>query len=127
MSRPSAKYPTELELEILKVLWAAGPLPGKEIRDALAVDRELTYQSVMTVLSIMEEKGYVTRKKQGPTYCYRAKVTHQGTTRRMMRDVVDRLFNGSAASAMLNLLETSDVSDEELDSLIEHVKRLKKG
>ena len=61
MSRRVSKHPTELELEILRVLWESGPLTGQAIRSALAPDRSLTYQSVMTVLGIREEKRYVTR------------------------------------------------------------------
>ena len=126
MARPVSRHPTELELEILKVLWEKGPLMGREVRDALSAERDLTYQSIMTVLGIMEEKGYVARKKQSGSFSYRAKVTQHLTAKRMMRDLVDRLFGGSATTAMLNLLETSDVSDEELSQITDLVKRLKK-
>ena len=107
------KHPTELELEILKRLWELGPLSGKAIRDALASTRELTYQSVMTVLGIMEDKRFVKRKKEGGNFVYRPRVTEKTTSKRMLHDLIDRLYNGSAATAMLNLLETSDLTDEE--------------
>ncbi len=123
MSRRVSKHPTELELEILRVLWESGPLTGQAIRSALAPDRSLTYQSVMTVLGIMEEKRYVTRKKSDGRYEYRARVSKSATAKRMMRDLVDRLFDGSAASAMINLLESSDLSDEELKELRAEVNR----
>ncbi len=57
MVRPTSKHPTELELEILKILWRAKPLTGRQVRDALAEFRELAYTSVMTVMGTMEDKG----------------------------------------------------------------------
>ena len=63
MARPTSKHPTELELEILKVLWRASPLTGRQVRDALVGFRDLAYTSVMTIMGIMEDKGYVRRKK----------------------------------------------------------------
>lgn len=123
MARHTTRHPTDLELEILKRLWQSEPLSGRQIRDALNPERELTYQSVMTVLGIMEEKGYVKRKKEGSSYLYRTRVTEQATSKNMLADLVQRLFNGSATAAMLNLLETSDLSDEELSKLRDSVNR----
>lgn len=126
MPRRVSKYPTDLELEVLQVLWDAGPLAGGALRDALESTRTLTYQSVMTVLGIMEEKGYVARKKSGGRFEYRARISKPATAKRMMLDLVDRLFDGSTASAMINLLESSDFSDQELMELREEVKRTQK-
>ncbi|TWT83945.1 Methicillin resistance regulatory protein MecI [Planctomycetes bacterium CA13] len=123
MPRRVSKHPTELELEVLQVLWDTGPLAGGAVRDALESTRTLTYQSVMTILGIMEEKGYVARKKSGGRFEYRARITKPTTAKRMMRDLVDRLFDGSTASAMINLLESSDLSDQELKDLREEVNR----
>jgi predicted transcriptional regulator len=102
--------------------------PGSEIRTALEAERSVTYQSVMTVLGIMENKGLVSRKKIGGQFRYRARVTQAATAKRMMRDLVDRLFGGSTAVAMINLLESSDLSDAELDQLrLEVARNQKKG
>ena len=120
-----AKRPTELELEILKCLWEQAPQSGKALRDALAATRELTYQSVMTVLGIMEDKEFVKRKKEGGNFVYRPRITEKTTSKRMLHDLIDRLYNGSAATAMLNLLETSDLTDEELNELRDSVNRRK--
>jgi len=123
MARPVSKQPTELELEILKILWELGACSGRRLRDQLATQRDLTYQSVMTILDIMEDKGYVRRKKVAGSFEYRAKVTQQATSKRMMQDLVARLFGGSARAAMLNLLETSDLSDSEIAQLRQIVEK----
>jgi len=130
MARPASQHPTDLELEILKVLWRDGPNPVRHVRDALAAGgRELAYTSVMTVMNIMADKGYVKRNKnakEGGGYVYHPQVKEQATTGRMLRDLVDRAFDGSAAAAMVNLLRSADVSDEELRQLREVISRMAK-
>lgn len=124
MPRPASPHPTELELEILKILWREGALSGRQVRDALAVaGRELALTSVITILNIMAGKGYVRRAKRQGVFAYRPKVARQSTLGKMLRDLVDRAFAGSAAAAMLHLLETSDVSDEELHQLRQLIAR----
>lgn len=117
MTRPASRYPTELELEILKVLWKEGPLPVRAVREALSPERDLAYTSVMTMMNIMTDKGYVTRTKKGNGFVYKPKVNWQSTASRMLDDVVDRVFEGSAGSAALHLLEAGDIDEAELDAL----------
>jgi len=123
MARPSSRYPTELELEILKILWKNGPSPVREVRDALKDFRDLAYTSVMTILNIMVEKGYVQRAKVGNSYAYRACLDRESTERDMVRDLVERVFDGSAAAAMLHLIETADIDDAELERLRALIRR----
>ena len=123
MARPTSRHPTELELEILKVLWREGPLSGRGIRDALAEIRDLAYTSVMTIMRIMTEKKYAQREKVGGHFIYHACVTEKKVTQRMLGDIVDRVFDGSAAAVMLNLLQTADLDEQELKQLREIVNR----
>ena len=74
-------------------------------------------------MNIMTRKGYLRRKKQGASYVYRASVTQRATTRRMLRDLVERAFDGSAAAVMVNLLETADIDAAELDRLRQLIRR----
>ena len=123
MARSTSKHPTELELEILKILWRDGALTGREVRDRLAEVRDLAYTSVMTVMGIMEDKGYVKRKKTGKTFIYSPRVTEAATKKRMLRDVVDRVYEGSTMSVVVYLLEASDIDPDELKQLRELIKR----
>ena len=123
MARPQSRHPTELELEILKILWERGPLSGQEVRKALAGFRKLAYTSVMTIMGIMEGKGYLRRKKVRARFIYSARVSEQATTKRILKDVVHRVFDGSVAAVMVRLLETSDLDPEELEKLRELIKR----
>lgn len=116
--RRNSKFPTELELEILKVVWGCGRCSVREVRDALAArGRELAYTSVMTMMTIMTEKGYLRRSRAGNSYEYRPRVTHEWTAGRMLKDVVERAFDGSAASAMVHLIESGEVDEGELAEL----------
>jgi predicted transcriptional regulator len=117
MARPASKHPTELELEILKVLWEKSPLSVREVREALLATRRLAYTSVMTIMNIMVDKGYLRREKEGPSFVYEPVARRDATVRRMLKDLVDRVFNGSAAAAMVNLLESSDLDKDELQRL----------
>ncbi len=117
MARPTSRHPTELELEILKVLWRDGPAPVRQVRDAIAGFRDLAATSVTTVMNIMVEKGYLARRKAGGSFVYRPRVTRKSTTRRMLRDLLDRAFDGSAAAMMLGLVETADLDAREVGAL----------
>ena len=123
MARPQSKHPTELELEILKVLWRDGWSSGRDVRDALAQFRNLAYTSVMTILGIMEQKGYVRRKKTGNSYVYSTRIREETVTRKMLRDLIDRAFHGSISTALVGLLESSEIDAEELRQLRELIQR----
>lgn len=117
MPRRSSKHPTELELEILKVLWRDGPSTVRHVREALTDFRELAHTSVMTIMGIMTDKRYLRRSKDGNRYVYRARVGEQETTAGILGQVVDRVFDGSAVSVLMRLLETHDIDAKELTEL----------
>ena len=117
MTRPASRYPTELELEILKVVWRDGPCTVRQVRDALAEFRDLAYTSVMTVMNIMTRKKYLTRHKDGRSYMYSPRVAEAETKQGLLGDVVERAFDGSARAVMLSLLELGDIGEAELGEL----------
>ena len=88
--------PTELELDILKIVWRDGAMTVRTVRDALAPTRDLAYTSVMTMMTIMVKKGYLRRRKQGSGYLYHATVSQAETTGKMLGDMVDRVFGDAA-------------------------------
>ncbi|MHC4293963.1 MAG: BlaI/MecI/CopY family transcriptional regulator [Planctomycetota bacterium] len=117
MARPASRHPTDLELEILKIIWREGPSNVREVRGALRGFRKLAYTSVMTIMTIMTKKGYLSRKKKGMCYVYRPRVSREGTIRKMLRDLMDRAFDGSASCLMANLLESKKLSKAEIREL----------
>lgn len=127
MARSPSKYPTELELEILKVLWQLGPATVRQVREALVPVRDLAYTSVMTVMSIMTGKGYVSRTKDGRTFVYRAIYREEKASKNLLQDIVDRVFGGSTTAVMQHLLETSELDDEELKQIRTLINRKSRG
>jgi BlaI family transcriptional regulator, penicillinase repressor len=118
MARPASRYPTELELQILKVLWQQSPLLAREVQGTLAKDgRELAKTSVITTLNTMVEKNYLKRKKQGNTYLFSPLITEEEVGNRVLGDVVDRVFDGSTASVVMKLFDVRDIDDDELKEL----------
>lgn len=123
MARPASKHPTELELEILKIIWRIGPATGRQVRDALEGFRDLALTSVLTILNVMTRKRYLKRSRGECGYVYSARVTEQSTVGRILADLVDRVFNGSTSALMLNLLKTKNIDPDELKYLRELIDR----
>ena len=124
MARRRLSHPTELELEILKRLWREGPMTVREVRESLEDDfRKLAHTSVITIMNIMVEKAHVTKAKGRGGYVYKARIRRESTLKRMMGDLVDRAYEGSAAAAAMQLLEGGPVSARELEQLRELLDR----
>ncbi len=117
MPRRASKHPTELELEILKILWAHGPLTVKQVREELAAFRDLAPTSVITVMNIMVKKKYLAKRKQAGSYEYRPRVAEGDVAGGMLTDVVDRAFRGSTSTVVQRLLETSDLDEAEIERI----------
>ena len=128
MARTRSQHPTELELEILKILWEEAPLPVREVRARLEsrADRPLAHSTVITMLNIMYDKGFLKRKKDGKSFLFSPKVKKDRVTGGMMGDLLSRAFNGSPAAMVLNLLETTDVDADELAEIRKLISRKSK-
>ena len=125
MARSESEHPTELELEILKVLWDESPLPVREVRARLdqSAGRPLAHSTVVTMLNIMHRKGFVRRRKEGRAFFFSPKDQRKNVVGRMMGDLVSKAFDGSATALVLNLIETNDLDAEELGELRKLINR----
>jgi BlaI family transcriptional regulator, penicillinase repressor len=124
MARPASKYPTELELLILKVLWRGAPVLAREVQDALAAEgRELAKTSIITTLNTMVAKRYLSRTKMGNTYLFAPKISESEVGDRVMGDVVDRVFDGSTSAVLLKLFDVKEVDADELKELRKIIDR----
>lgn len=130
MARKKSKHPTELELEILKTLWAESPRTVREVRAAMAAGgRELAHTSLITTLNVMFDKGFVKRKaaREGRGYEFSPKLSRDDVSKEMVGDLVDRVFSGSASAMMLSLLETEQLDADDHAALRKAIKRYRKG
>jgi len=116
MARRPSNFPTQLELQILKILWRHEALSVREIREALAnhEQRELAHTTVVTTLHTMTDKKLVHRERiNAKAYRFSARITEQAVSSGMLDDLLNRVFDGSAAALVLNLLESEQVGDDE--------------
>jgi predicted transcriptional regulator len=114
-----------LQLRIMKVLWTLQQATVSEVHAALSADK-LAYTTVATMLRKMEARGLVDHEERERRFVYRATVSESQVTCSMAADLVDRLFDGSLASAVSHLLETRDVSREELLALEQLIRQRKR-
>ena len=118
MARPKSEHPTELELQILKVLWQRSPLPVREVRDALAAaGRDLAHTSVITTLNVMVRKRYLRRWMQGNACLFEPRISREEASQRMLGDMVNRVFDGSATAVVLSLFDSAELNAADLKEL----------
>jgi len=106
------RRPTDAELAILRVLWTRGPSTVREVVDAMR--HQGAYTTVLKTLQIMTEKGLVDRDDAARTHVYAAAASEGSTQRQLVTDLMQRLFDGSAAKLVLHALEAGKASSEEL-------------
>lgn len=126
MSRPPSRYPTELELTILKLLWRDGPLTANQVRDLLAEEAEhdIAVTSAITTLNTMVDKTYLSRDRDGRAFVYTPEVEESAVSRGILRDVIERVFDGSASALMLHLIEDRKITARERRELEAMIERL---
>jgi predicted transcriptional regulator len=107
---------TEVELELMEVLWQKGEASVGEIVEALPEER-LAYSSVLTVMRILEQKGYVTHEKEGRAFIYRPLVDREQARKNVVGYMLRRFFDNSPELLVVNLLENESLSQSEIDRL----------
>jgi BlaI family penicillinase repressor len=117
MVRPRHENPTPAELEVLQVLWERGPGTVREVMKVLNQERPRAYTSVMSLMNVMEEKGLLRSKPEGRAFLYSAKVSRDKVQSRMVGDLLGRVFEGSASSLVLHLLEQSKADPQEIEQI----------
>jgi BlaI family transcriptional regulator, penicillinase repressor len=108
----------------MKVLWRLGSTSVAEVRRQLAGEK-LAYTTVATMLRKMENRGLVRHREEDRRFLYEAIVSAEAVTQCMADDLVDRLFQGSLADAVTHLIQSREVSHEELDRLEELIRQRK--
>jgi predicted transcriptional regulator len=117
LARSTSVTLTEAELRIMNALWDRGPSTVHEVLNALPAKPVLAYNSVLTIVRILEKKGYVKHVKDGRSHIYAAQIDRQHASRFEVKHLVGRFFGDSHEMLVLNILEEKGVDEEELQRL----------
>ena len=115
MARKKSPNLTEGELRLMEVVWEKGEATVADVADALPKQLGLAYNTVLTTMRILEEKGYLrhSKSKEGRAFLYKPVVTRQEASRGAVRHLLRRFFGNSAEALVLNLVESEDLSENE--------------
>jgi BlaI family penicillinase repressor len=123
MSRPAAMDLTQRELEVMHVFWRHGPLTAVQVREHLdGTGRVLTYTTVANLVRILHDKGFVKQLNTERPFVYAPARSHEQVSKRLLGDVLDRVFAGSREQLLVRLLEQRKLTDGEralLEAILE--------
>lgn len=114
MSPKPSSQPTEVELQILGILWDLGASPVRDIHTRLAAMKGTNYSTTVKMLSVMLQKGLVTRQEGVRPMVYKAAVTRAAAGKKFVSELIQKVYEGSALSLVLQALSTKKPSAEEI-------------
>ena len=113
---------TDTELEIMHVVWDLDGGTVRQVHEILNQQRPLAYTTVMTMMNILEEKGHLTRRKEGRAYRYQPVRPKSQVISGMVDDFVGRVFEGSAAPLVVSLVKDKKISKKDLDEIARMIR-----
>ena len=117
---------TEQELEIMKVVWRLGTPTVREVYEDMRTSRRIANTTVMTMMNILGQKGYLTKTSGDRAFIYTPAQPERQVICGMVRDFVDRVFNGAAEPLLLHLVEDEKLTAKEIEDIRRSAKRSKR-
>lgn len=117
---------TEQELEIMKVVWRLETATVRHVYEALLERRRIAYTTVMTMMNILETKGHLKKRYEDRAYVYQPSQPQKQVIRSMVREFVNRVFNGSAEPLLAHLVEDRHLTESDLDDIRRTIKAARK-
>ena len=107
----------------MKIVWSRGAATVRDVYEELLAKRKIAYTTVMTMMGVLETKGHLKKTSGDKAYVYRPVRPKQEVIGGMVRDFVSRVFNGSAKPLLLHLVESEQVTSEEIEEVRRMLKR----
>jgi predicted transcriptional regulator len=120
--RPKHNTLTSLALEIMKLVWQRGAATVRDVYEVLLERRKIAYTTVMTMMKILETKGYLKKRRRDRAFLYRPALPKNQIIRGMIREFVDRVFNGSAGPLLVHLVKTRHLREKDLQKIVRLVE-----
>ena len=124
MARKASEQPTDVELAILRVLWARGPSSVREVHEALLATRDTGYSTTLKMMQVMFEKGLLRRDESRRPQVYAPVVAEEQTQSAMVDELVRKVFGGSARKLVMRAVQSESVTAEELAEIRKLLKKL---
>ena len=124
MARSASTQPTEVELQILGILWEKGSATARDIHNEIIKNRETNYSTTVKMLSVMTDKSLVKKDESVRPQLFQAATTKQKTQKKILRDVIKKAYDGSMGSLVLQALSSQKATKEELAAIREMITRL---
>ncbi len=118
--------PSSLEMQVLALLWEHGPLTARAVLERMPDAKPRAYTTILSVLQVMEKKGYVTHETDGNRHVYAPKVKQRAVVGPLLNGLVKTIFGGRPSNAMQQLLEASEVTEEDLTEMRSLLAKYKK-
>ncbi len=122
----SAKGLTAQELEIMKVVWKLESATVRQVYELLLKKRHIAYTTVMTMMKILEQKGFLKRRQEERAYVYTPAQPQKQVLGSMVREFVNRVFNGSAEPLLLHLVEDRHLTEKDLEEIRKTIRDTRK-
>ena len=122
--RTRSRTLTEQELEIMKVVWELRTATVRDVYETLLRRRKIAYTTVMTMMNILEAKQYLKKRAEGRAYVYQASRPRSEVIKAMVREFVDRVFNGSAEPLLVHLVKDRRLSKKELEMITRAIREV---
>jgi BlaI family penicillinase repressor len=123
--RPKNTTLTPQELEIMKLVWQREDPTVRDIYEALLRRRKIAYTTVMTVMNTLETKGYLSKRRQDRAFIYRPTRPRNQVIGGMIREFIDRVFNGSAEPLLVHLVKDRRIRDKDLQKIVRMIEESK--
>lgn len=117
MARSSSSQPTEVELQILNVLWEGGPLSVRDVHEVLLQERDTGYSTTLKMMQVMLEKGLLVRDESVRPQVYQPAKPREETQLQMLDGLAQRVFQGSAMRLVMRMVSSGRLSAEELEEI----------
>jgi predicted transcriptional regulator len=123
MRRPHPTL-TPQELAIMKVIWRLGNVTVRDVYEDLRAERTIAYTTVMTMMRILEDKGYLKKTSADRAFVYSPAKPRQQVVGAMVRDFVDRVFDGASGSLLVHLAKDNRLTAKQRQAIEKLVKDL---
>lgn len=114
---------TGQELEIMKVVWSLESATVRQVYETLLKKRHIAYTTVMTMMNILEQKGFLRKSQEDRAYVYSPAQPQKQVVGSLVRDFLNRVFNGSAEPLLLHLVEDRKLTERDLDDIRQMIRK----